>query len=117
ATEESMVKFSVDTFFTARSLTLYPAQRDMSLDVALAVERNGGFRLVESFRVARSNNSLNVGFDPYAPVVVSFEAVRGKQFRVRFSDISGDAGVTEIEIAAYPKMERFKEKTLAKMHQ
>src|SRR5690606_36327987 len=66
--------FSVDEPFTARSLTVIPAQRNMGFSVTLEVEDEGAFRRVRSFDIDRTNNMLSVGFEQYAPVSVSFEA-------------------------------------------
>lgn len=108
--------FSVNDPFTARSLTVYPARRNMIVDVALEVQQDTGFHRVRSFRLDRSNNSLNVGFEQFAPVTVSFGKQTGTVFRLVFDAVSGDAGIAEIELAAAPQVERFKEKTLARMH-
>src|SRR5690606_9287515 len=70
----STFTFSVDEPFTARSLTVIPAQRNMGFSVTLEVEDGGAFRRVRSFDLDRTNNMLSVGFEQYAPVSVSFEA-------------------------------------------
>ncbi|MFB2119547.1 glycosyl hydrolase [Parapedobacter sp. 2B3] len=108
--------FSVDEPFTARSLTVVPAQRNMGVGITLEVEENGVFRTVRSFDVNRTNNMLSVGFEQYAPVSVSFEAITGKVFRLVVDNVRGDAAIAEVELAASPKVERFKEKSLARMH-
>ncbi len=108
--------FSVDEPFAARSLTVYPAQRNMACDVVLEVQRDTGFHRVKAFRLDRSNNSLNVGFERFAPVTVSFDKQTGTVFRLVFDGVGGNAGIAEVELAAAPRVERFKEKTLARMH-
>src|SRR5690606_22005723 len=72
---KAAVTVSVDSAFTARSLTIHPARRNMGFDVTLEAMRNGAFEPIKSFRLDRTNNALNVGFEPYAPVVVSFDAI------------------------------------------
>jgi len=113
---KSMVTVSVDSLFTARSLTIYPARRNMGFDVTLEAMRNGAFEPVKSFRLDRTNNALNVGFEPYAPVVVSFDAVVSNAFRLVFDKTAGNAGIAEVELSATPRVERFKEKSLVRMH-
>ncbi|MEC3878466.1 glycosyl hydrolase [Parapedobacter sp. 10938] len=108
--------FSVDEPFTARSLTVVPAQRNMGVGVTLEVEENGTFRTVRSFDIDRTNNMLSVGFEQYAPVSVSFEATTGRVFRVVVDNVRGDAGIAEVKLTATPRVERFKEKSLARMH-
>src|SRR5690606_15397545 len=88
----------------------------MGFDVTLEAMRNGAFEPIKSFRLDRTNNALNVGFEPYAPVVVSFDAIESKAFRFVFDKITGNAGIAEIELASTPRVERFKEKSLVRMH-
>lgn len=112
----STVSASADSLFTARSLAIYPAQRNMGFDVTLEAMENGTFEPIKSFRLDRTNNALNVGFEPYAPVVVSFDAVESNAFRLVFDKIAGSAGIVEVELSATPRVERFKEKSLVRMH-
>lgn len=102
--------------FTARSLTVYPGKRNMSFDVVLEVAKDEGFVPVRSFRLDRNNNNLNVGFQQFAPVTVSFDAIEASTYRILIKNVHGDAGIAEVEIAATPRVERFKEKTLVRMH-
>ncbi|QNL52358.1 glycoside hydrolase family 2 [Olivibacter sp. SDN3] len=104
------------TPYTARSFTVYPAKRNMRMDVVLEIKENNGYRQLKKFTIDRSNNEINVGFEPYAPVIVSFPEVASREFRVTFENVSQDAGVAEVEIASTPRVERIKEKSLAKMH-
>ncbi|WP_316811001.1 glycosyl hydrolase [Pedobacter heparinus] len=102
--------------FSARSLTIYPSKRNLSLDVKLEALEKGSYKEIKQFKVDRSNNKLHVGFQPFAPVVVSFDAVNSSSFRLTFSNPSAKAGIAEIRLSPVPKVERFVEKTLAKMH-
>jgi hypothetical protein len=81
----------------------------------------------KEFEIDRSNPSLNVGFVPYAPVVISFPATTAIDFRlvVTCEKPSGwflafgqgaKSGFAEITISASPRVERYAEKTLAKMY-
>lgn len=114
--QSSTFTFSVDEPFTTRSLTVIPAQRNMGFSVTLEVEDGGAFRRVRSFDLDRTNNMLSVGFEQYAPVSVSFEATSGRVFRLVIDNIRGDAGIAEVQLAASSRVERFKEKSLARMH-
>ena len=114
--KKSILTATVDSAFTARSLTIYPAQRNMGFDVTLEALKNGVFEPIKSFRLDRTNNALNVGFERYAPVVVSFEAIASTAFRLVIDKIAGDAGIEEVELSAAPRVERFKEKSLVRMH-
>ena len=103
--------------FTARSLSVRPTENRMLVNATFLVkEANGEYRTLSEFQINRSNPALNVGFDPYAPVVVSFPATTAKIFRLIIKDAKLNGGLAEVTIGAAPKVERYSEKTLAKMH-
>lgn len=102
--------------YTVREMTIYPAQRNMKIEVELQAMYNGDFQTVKKFVADRSNNELHVGFQPFAPVIESFAAVTSNAFRIIITHQSGKAGVTEIELSGTPRVERYVEKTLAKMY-
>ncbi len=107
-----------ETPFTARSLSVYPEKRPINTPAILQVkESDGSFRTVKEFQINRFNAALNVGFDPYAPVVISFPAVASTAFRIIIKDTDPDKGLAEVELSAAPRVERYPEKTLAKMYQ
>jgi hypothetical protein len=122
----STINIQAKQEFTARSLSV------RSLDVPLRAQaqlqarnENGKFLTVKEFEIDRSNPALHVGFVPYAPVVVSFPAVTSGDFRLLISPekpggwyTRGDdelPGIAEIVISTAPRVERYAEKTLAKM--
>lgn len=102
--------------FTARSLTIYPAEYVISTPVELQVLKDGEYRTVSAFTISRTNSRISSGYEPWAPVVVSFDAVTGKEFRIVFTNPSPDSGIAEIELSSVPKVERYKEKIMAKMY-
>ena len=103
--------------FTARSLSIRPTEKPMLAKVQFQVKNsNGEYRNLSEFEINRSNPALNVGFDPYAPVVISFPATTATNFRLIIQDTFPDHGLAEVVIRAAPRVERFSEKTLAKMH-
>jgi len=116
AGKTSAITMTSAAAFTARSLTIFPSKRNMSLDIKLEALENGSYKEIKQFKVDRSNNRLHVGFQPFAPVVVSFDAVSSSSFRLTVSNPSAKAGIAEIRLSPVPKVERFIEKTLAKMH-
>lgn len=95
-----------------RSLTIVPVQRTFNTEGEIQVEENGKFRRVEKFRMDRSNSAINVGFDPYAPIVVAMPETEGSRFRlvVKESDV-----VADIRLSDIPVVESYPEKTFAKM--
>lgn len=103
--------------FTARSLSVRPAERPMLTNAILQVkEADGAFRTLSEFQINRSNPALNVGFDPFAPVVVSFPATTAAHFRLIIKNTNPNSGLAEVVLSASPRVERYAEKTLAKMH-
>ena len=117
------IDFQTEKDFTARSLTLYPANYQMTASAELQVMEAGMYRTVKAFEIDRRKNALYVGFDPYAPVVISFPATTSKHFRLMLkkSVLSNQSfpkyGIREFILSPTPKVERYAEKTFAKMHQ
>jgi hypothetical protein len=103
--------------FTARSITVYPAHNRLNAKAEILAEENGTYKSIKTFAIDRDNDALNVGFDPYGPVAVSLPATTAHKFRIVFSDASSDFGVAELNISTAPVVERYIEKTLAKMFQ
>jgi len=103
--------------YTVRSLVIFPALRRLNSDVEFQVKKGNDYVTLRKFTIDRNNDNLNVGFKPYGPVSISIPATTSKDFRLIFSNSSGDFGVSEIELSASPKEESYIEKTLAKMFQ
>lgn len=111
------IDFETESEFTASSLVIQPAQNVMTATAELQIKENGNFRTVKTFLIDRKNGNLNVGFVPYAPIAVSIPATTSKHFRLIFNAISPKFNISEITLSASPKIERYSEKTLAKMFQ
>ncbi|WP_211357793.1 glycosyl hydrolase [Colwellia demingiae] len=116
-----------DKAFTARSLSVRSLEVIMKANVLFQAKNNNGeFTTVKAFEIDRSNASIEVGFVPFAPVVLSFPAVTASEFRlvVDYEKPKGPyiapgaklSGLAEIVISQAPRVERYAEKTLAKMH-
>ncbi len=73
--------------------------------------------MLSEFKIDRFNANLNVGFDPYAPVVVSVPATTASEFRLELANVGPGMGLSEVEFLSLPAVERYPEKTLAKMFQ
>jgi len=115
--EEFVIDLEANTAFTARSLSVRTTEQPLNASAVLqAKESNGIFRTLSEFQINRSNPALNVGFEPYAPVVVSFPATTATCFRLIVKNAKPETGLAEVVISASPRVERYAEKTLAKMH-
>lgn len=102
--------------FTARSLTIYPTAHAMGARVELSVNQNNNWQILETFEINRTNTALSAGFDPYAPVVITFPAVTAQEFRLDIREVTPGGGLSEVRLSSVPRVERYSEKTLAKMH-
>ena len=114
-------EFTVDleaiTPFTARSLSVRSTEKPMHVKCQLLVkETDGKYRLLSEFDLNRSNPALNVGFDPFAPATISFPATTATGFRLILKNTKPNGGLAEVVLSSAPRVERFSEKTLAKMH-
>ena len=102
---------------TIRSILVYPLARPLKVHAELFEKTESAYRLVKTFEIDRSNPGLNVGFDPYGPVVISLPATTSKDFRVVFLKGNANSGIAELNLSVMPREERYIEKTLAKMFQ
>ena len=99
-----------------RSMTIQTVPIPHKTNAELFVKENGIYRSVSKFVIDRSNASINVGFDPYAPVVISLPGVKGSEFRLVI-DQQCAGMIQSINLSDVPRVERYPEKTLAKMWQ
>ncbi|MDR2859947.1 MAG: glycoside hydrolase family 2 [Mediterranea sp.] len=114
---ESYINIVLPQAATARSLAVYPAGR-LKATVELQIKEKEGFRTIKQFEVDRTNFSVQVGFEPYSPVAVSFPEIEAKEYRVVFhNQLKEDLQIKQIRLSGTPIIERYAEKTLAKVSQ
>ncbi|MEA5046787.1 MAG: glycosyl hydrolase [Petrimonas sp.] len=114
---EFTITFDTRQPFTARSVTVTLAEISASVEAVFQAKNDRGeYRTVSEFSVNRSNINLNVGFTPFAPVVISIPATTSQSFKLVLKNIRRPLNLAEVEISCLPKVERYSEKTLAKMH-
>lgn len=111
------ITFDCGRPYTARSLTLKLLPSPAAYGARLEAEIDGTYTTVATFTVDRSNPAINVGFNPYAPVTVSFAATTARRFRLVTDAAAQPGGVAEAELSAQPRIASYAEKTLAKMCQ
>lgn len=123
-----IIDIHAENEFTARSLSIQSTSIPLKAKVLFqAKNEKGEYTTIKDFEMDRSNPSLNVGFVPFAPVVLAFSAITSKDFRLLVTPEKPDGwyagwlkgrnpGISEITISSNPKVERYIEKTLAKMH-
>lgn len=112
---ESIFDFALPTASTVRSLEFFPAG-NVYADVEFWVKEKGFFKRIKTFTINRTNANLNVGFDPYASVAIALPETEAKEFRFVFKNAR--KGVfNKIVLSTTPVVERYAEKSLAKMFQ
>ncbi|MCK3683475.1 glycosyl hydrolase [Maribellus sp. YY47] len=112
------IDFEAKTPFTARSLSVTSIEKGINNPAVLQVKENdGNYRTLAEFAIDRYNASLNVGFKPYAPIVVSFPAETATSFRLVIKNVNPGMGLAEVALSSAPRVARFPEKSLAKMYQ
>lgn len=104
--------------FTLRGVWFYPVHRGIRADVNIRVNTDeGGVSDLGSFQIDRTNSNVEVGFDPYAPIVAALPATTGGTIEITVTGAPEGSGLCELELSQLPVVERYPEKTLAKMYQ
>jgi len=112
------IDFHTGKPFTLRSLKVFATHKNIQGRARLLVKDGNTYRvLADEFLVNRYNSNPNVGFDPYAPIVISIPATTATDFRLELKNITEGVGIAETEFSSVPYIERYPEKTLAKMFQ
>ena len=109
--------FRPEAGFVLRSLKITPAQTPGIIEAHLWADTGTGMEKVREFTVDRSNPAVDVGFRPYAPVVIALDPLNVKAVRLDLRCVSGSPGVASAEITSASLVERYAEKSLAKMYQ
>jgi hypothetical protein len=99
-----------------RSITIQTEHKPHKSEAELFVKENGTYRSLCKFEIDRSNAANNVGFEPYAPIVISLPETKASEFRL-IVDKNSAGMIESINLSNVPRVERYPEKTLAKMFQ
>ncbi|MDR2003751.1 MAG: glycoside hydrolase family 2 [Prevotella sp.] len=104
--------------YVLRSISVLPTRHPINADIELLVkDSNGQYNTVRKFNINRTNASVQVGFNPYGPVVIAVPETESKDFRVIFTNANQNCGIAELSLSAETLEERYVEKTLGKMFQ
>jgi len=115
--EQLSINFTTKKPFTARSISIYPSHSNIDASFDLQVKTGKTWRSLSKFKIDWHHLALIVGFQPYAPTVISLRETLGTQFRLLVSNKVEVGGIDEIELSSMPKIENYAEKTFAKMFQ
>lgn len=114
---EFSLTFEAKTPITARSIILYPVNRNLKTECRLYADVDGKEMLLKAFVYDRSKHDVNVGPIPTGPVAIGLPETKASRFRLVCSHIEGrNSGFTEIEITERAVLEKYIEKQLGKMH-
>jgi len=111
------VDFKTSSEAIVRSLIIKASEKNTKASGEFYVKEGSAFRSLKKFEINRSNPDIHVGFDPFAPIVLSIPETKSTHFRLVVSDVILAGGIAEVELSAIPKIERYPEKSLAKMFQ
>jgi hypothetical protein len=115
--KSATIDYHIDKPFVLRGLKLYAGHKAINAKARLLVKKEGIYVPLAEFKIDRFNAELNVGFKPYAPIVISVPATKASDFRLELSDLTEASSLLETEFSSLPLVERYPEKTLAKMFQ
>lgn len=101
--------------YTVRSITIHTTAQPVRLEGDIQAKVKGKITTLKHFVIDRSNPALNVGFDPYGPASISIPETQANSFTITFTEVTSNAGITEINLSSTPKVENYIEKSLAKM--
>jgi len=105
------VTFEMPAAFTARSLTLQPLNKQVSVTAELQSSTDGqNYQTVKKF--SRNNLGVGMGPLPLAPIIETFPATTARFFRLTFS---AECEVGEIRLSPAARVEYFADKALQKV--
>ncbi|MDR3236832.1 MAG: glycoside hydrolase family 2 [Prevotellaceae bacterium] len=113
---DSVYDISFDEPKTVHSLSVRPVKNRINASAVFeAQDSDGTYRTLAEFNIERMNTALHVGFDPYAPVTITIPETTSSRFRLTLENHTPN-NLIDIELNSVPRVERYSEKTLAKMH-
>ena len=115
--KEVSIDFKSNNPFTLRSVKIYAAHTPINCPARIQAKVNNEYQTLAEFAIDRYNFNPNVGFDPFAPIVIATAPTTATDFRLVISNINAGAGLRNVELSTLPYIERYPEKTLAKMFQ
>ncbi len=100
---------------TVRSI-VFRTDRFLLVNVEIQAWQDGEFVTIKTEHLNRTNTALNTGFHPYAPICINIPDV--KTSKIRFICTGGPSDcLFTADISEEPLVERYEEKSLAKMFQ
>jgi hypothetical protein len=111
---ESSIAFTLPESVSAQGLFIRIEGRFRS-QAELQAKVDGNFVTVKKFGMDRTDTGLSRGFLPFSPFAISFPKISASEFRIVFRNTNNQSVVTGISLTEAPLIERYPEKTFAKM--
>ena len=111
--DDGTLTFKAAKVDTVRSIFLRPVEKEIVSEAALYAKVGNDLSLVEEFLIDRSRSDTNVGFEPFAPIVVSIPETVASEFVLKVKP----GVVKSVTLSGTPAVERYPEKSLSKMWQ
>src|SRR5260221_2752084 len=109
------LNIATKTAYTARSITITTTNQNVRLEGDIKAKVNNAYTTIKHFVIDRTNSALNVGFIPFGPAALTIPVTTSDSFRIVFSSVSSNSGISEVKLSATPVVENYIGKTLAKM--
>ncbi|MDR1745813.1 MAG: glycoside hydrolase family 2 [Tannerella sp.] len=112
--EEATITFTLGKAAPAQSLVI-SLDGKVATRVDFQAKTGDGFTSIKQFTIDRTDNLYSRGFRPYAPVAITFPETTAAEYRLVFSNTGRDGLLTGFRLTHAPVVERYPEKTFAKM--
>ncbi|MDR1224738.1 MAG: glycoside hydrolase family 2 [Tannerella sp.] len=112
--DESSITLTLPQPVSAQGL-LIKIEGRFSSQGELQAKVNGDFVTVKKIRMDRTDTGLSRGFLPFSPFAVSFPKTDASEFRLVFRNTNNASVIARVSLTEAPLIERFPEKTFAKM--
>jgi hypothetical protein len=112
--QEATITLTLPQPKPAQALTIF-LDGIIRTNAVLQAKKGSDFINLKSFSIDRTDNGLARGFKPNSPVAISFPLTTSDEYRLVFSNANEAGVLTDFSLTHAPIVERFPEKTFAKM--
>ena len=115
--QDVAIDFTTAEQTMVRTIIIQTARQKIKARGEFYVRKGIALKKLCDFDINRTNPSLTVGFDPWAPIVISVPEIKSDAYCFVIKDITQAGAIAEVTLTEMPMVERFPEKSLAKMFQ
>lgn len=117
ADTDPIINIKTNELLTLRTIRIHTSEKYSKAKAEIIFKKNGLAVKSKIIEIDRTNSWLIVGFEPFAPIVETLPEIETNEFEIRFTDVNSDFVLKEIELTEQAMIERYPEKSLAKMYQ